>query len=850
MRKIILAPAVLLFAICTNARPPQTMPKMPADTASPATPKKLTVADKVKSSKKMEGLFTIYQDTTTGTVQLYIKKSQLGKKFIYQSLAENGPGSIGLGKGHERDNAVISFKKYYDRIEFQRLNTSYWYDKNNPVSKADDVNKPESIFFVEKIAAEDSSGYLVAADGLFISEKLDNVRRIIRPGTPPESFFNLGALNPAKSQYYKIRSYPDNTDVVVDLAYDNLSPFNGGADDIVDARFNRVRIQHTFIEVPENSSYKPRMDDPRVGYYAARITDLTSIKPTPYHDLIHRWNLQKKDPSAALSEPVKPIVWWIENTTPYEYRQTIKEAGEKWNEAFEKAGFKNAVVMKMQPDDADWDAGDIRYNVIRGFSSPYPWYGGYGSEFENPLTGEILGADIMIEWSVFSAYGLSEEIYNSPGLYLPEILKYSASCTLASELNLQYVMGLTALEATGAPETELKEVRKQSLYYMILHEIGHSMGLYHNFQASQMLSPAQINDTSITRVKGLYGSVMDYSDINVSLDRSRQGDYFTTRPGPYDLWAIEFGYTPTANEAEEKAFRKKVLSRSTEPDLAFGNDADDMRRPGKAIDPRVNVWDMTNDAVAYAEDRFKLINNLIPKLKDKFPKIDESYAELTKRYGFFNFTRSKMTAVVGGYIGGVYVDRSFVGQTTPTKPFTPVPLAYQKKAMSILAKYVFAPNAFDADKRIFPYLQLQRRGHNFFSTTEDPKITTDINNISNAALLHILHPVTLQRITNSRIYGNEYSATDVMNDLTKAIFDADLSGNVNVYRQYLQTTFIKSLTAIILEKSLYDDVAKSAAHYSLKKIKAKLSSAVSSNEETKAHRGSLVYMIDKAVVIK
>ena len=200
MKKIILASSVLLFAICTNARPPQTKSKMPADTVSPAAPKKLTIADKVKGSKKMEGLFTIYQDTETGSLQLYIKKSQLGKKFVYQSFAENGPGSIGLGKGNDRDNAVISFKKYYDRIEFQRLNTSYWYDKNNPVSKADDVNKPESIFFVEKIVAEDSLEYLVAADGLFISEKLDNVRRIIRPGSPPESFFDLGALNPAKSQ--------------------------------------------------------------------------------------------------------------------------------------------------------------------------------------------------------------------------------------------------------------------------------------------------------------------------------------------------------------------------------------------------------------------------------------------------------------------------------------------------------------------------------------------------------------------------------------------------------------------------------------------------------------------------
>lgn len=850
MKKIILASSVLLFANCTNAQRLQKKSEILADTLSPATPKKATIADKVKGNKKMEGLFTIYQDTTTGTAQLYIKKSQLGKKFVYQSFAENGPGYIGLSKGNDRDNAVISFKKYYDRIEFQRLNTRFWYDKNNPVSKADGVNIPESIFFAEKIIAEDSLGYLIAADGLFISEKLDNVRRIHPYGTPPDKYWNLGVLNSSKSQYSKIRSYPDNTDVVVDLAYDNPSPLNFGEDDIIDSRFTRIRIQHTFIEVPENSSYKPRMDDPRVGYYAKRITDLTSIKLTPYHDLIYRWNLQKKDPSAALSEPVKPIVWWIENTTPYEYRQTIKEAGEKWNEAFEKAGFKNAVVMKMQPDDVDWDAGDIRYNVIRGFSSPYPWYGGYASTFENPLTGEILGADIMIEWSVFSTYRQLEENYNRPGLYLPEIMKYSGACTLASELNLQYVMGQTALEATGAPENELKEVRKQFLYYMVLHEMGHTMGLYHNMKASQMLSPAQINDTSVTRVKGLYGSVMDYSEINVSLDRSRQGDYFTTRPGPYDLWAIEFGYTPTANEAEEKAFRKKVLSRSTDPDLAFGNDADDMRTPGKAIDPRVNVWDMTNDAVAYAEDRIKLINNLIPGLKDKYSKNDESYAELRMRYGYLNSSRTQMINVISRYIGGVYVDRSFVGQTTATKPFTPAPFAYQKKAMSILAKYVFAPNAFDADKQIFPYLQLQRRGHNFYSTTEDPKITTDINNISNAALLHILHPVTLQRITNSRIYGNEYSAADVMNDLTKAIFDADISGKVNVYRQYLQTTFIKSLTAIIGEKSLYDDVAKSATLYSLKKIRAKLSSAVSSNEETKAHRGNLVYLIDNALVVK
>jgi hypothetical protein len=839
--------AACILSLASQAQAPQTMSKS-ADTAKSSATKKPIVADKVKGNKKMEGLFTIYQDTATGSTQLYIKKAQLGKNFVYQSFSENGPNSVGLGRGTFRDNAVICFKKYYDRIEAQRMNTHYYYDKKNPVSKAEDVNKPEAIFLAEKIVAEDSLGYLIAADGLFIGEKLDQVRPTLPPGIPPGLIFNLGLLNTAKSQYYKIRSYSNNTDVIVDLAYDNPSPFNGGGNDIADARFNRVRIQHTFIEIPEHSNFKPRMDDPRVGYFTEEVTDLTSITPTPFHDFIHRWNLQKKDPNATLSEPVEPIVWWIENTTPYEYRETIKEAGEKWNEAFEKAGFKNAIVMKVQPDDATWDAGDVRYNVIRWVSSPYPSYGAYGPSFVNPLTGEILGADIMVEWFSGSATPIYDEIFNNPGGQIPEMNNPNA-CTMAKELKMQFMTGLTALEATGAPESEIKEMHKQFLYYLVLHEMGHTMGLNHNMKASQMLSPAQLNDKSITRTKGLQGSVMDYPAINVSLDRSKQGDYYTTKPGPYDLWAIEFGYTPTSNDAEEASFRKKVLSRSTDPDLAFGNDADDMRSPGKAIDPRVNVNDMSNDAVAYAEDRFKLVNTLMPKLKDKYSKANASYAELRARYGLLNNQRASMIAAVSRYIGGVYVDRSFVGQGN-SKPFTPVPLSYQKKAMDVLTKYVFAPNAFDADKQVFPYLQSQRRGFDFFATTEDYKLTAVMNGLGTSPLAHILHPVTLQRITNSRLYGNEYSVADVMNDLTKGIFDADLSGNVNVYRQYLQTSYVKSLVDIVNEKSPYDDVSKADARYTLKKIKTKLAAATAGNEETKAHRGNLIFLIDNALTVK
>ena len=406
--------------------------------------------------------------------------------------------------------------------------------------------------------------------------------------------------------------------------------------------------------------------------------------------------------------------------------------------------------------------------------------------------------------------------------------------------------GLTALEAADAGEGEVKEMHKQFLYYLILHEMGHTLGLNHNMKSSQMLKPSELNNTGITRSKGLTGSVMDYPSINVSLDRTKQGDYYTTKPGPYDLWAIEFGYKP-ASAGEEEAFRKKILSRSTEPDLAFGNDADDMRSPGKAIDPRVNVNDMSSDMMAFAEDRFKLVNNVMLKLKTRYSKEGKGYAELRSRYNALNSQRFQMISAVSRYVGGVYVDRSFVGQATTSKPFTPVPKAIQKQAIDLLVKYAFAPNAFEADIYLLPYLQLQRRGYEFFSTTEDPKVSGIYNSVSTSALAHILHPTTLQRITNSRLYGNQYSPVEVMTDLSKGMFDADLKTNVNVNRQYLQTAFVKGALDIFADNSRYDDVSKAAALYTVRQIKTKIASALSTNEETKAHRANLIFLINNSL---
>ncbi len=832
------------------------MQKSPKD-SSKSTSKKTTVAEKTKGNIKHEGLFTLYQDTVTGSVQVYVKKDQLNKEFIYQSFSINGPTALFLNQNMIRATLVFKMVRAFDKIEFQLVNTDFYYDKNNAISKTANVDKAEAVFYADKFSVEDSLGYLVSGDGLFISEKLDPVKPAsMGPNPFAQMMFGLGQLNSAKSKYNTIRSFPNNTDVVVDMAYDNPGAIVGSPD-ITDPRYVRVRMQHSFIEMP-NNNFKPRKDDQRVGYFMEPVTNMTSTSPVPYKDMIHRWNLEKKDANAALSEPIEPIVWWIENTTPVEYRQTIMEAGLKWNEAFEKAGFKNAVVMKIMPDTATWDPADIRYNVIRWVASARPSYGAIGPSFVNPRTGQILGADITVEWFSGSATPIFDELYNgnatinsSNAIPWKEHFDNHNNCTLAQELKAQFLTGLTTLEATNANETELKEMHKQFLTYLIMHEMGHTMGLMHNMKASQMLSPAEVNNKEITRKIGSMASVMDYPSINISLDRTKQGDYYTTKSGPYDHWAIEYGYRSFENESAEEAGLYKILSRSNEPYLIFGNDGDDMRAPGKAIDPRVNVNDFTNDMMTYAEDRYKLVNNLMGKLVVKYAKPNQSYAELRSRYGTLNRQRVDMTNALSRYIGGVYIDRSQPEQKSVNKPMTPTPAATQKKAMELLNKYVFAPNAYDADAQVFPYLQRQRRGYDQGNNGEDFKISDNILMMqASGSLAHILHPNTMLRITNSRLYGNTYSIADVMNDLTKGIFDADLNSNVNVYRQNLQTTFVESLAQITNSKGNIDDIARASARYTLKKIKAKLATANSSNEETKAHRSSLIYLIDDATTVK
>lgn len=180
--------------------------------------RKPTIKEKTSSSKKIYGLFTMFQDTITGSVQLYITKKQLGREFIYQSISLGGPMELFLNQNMLRETWLFSPRKNFDKIMFLRQNANYYYDPANAVSKSANVDAAEALFFSEKVVAEDADGFLISADGLFLSEKLDPIKQVLPVGVLPGTVFNLGTLNQSKSYYLKLSSFPMNTDIVVSLA--------------------------------------------------------------------------------------------------------------------------------------------------------------------------------------------------------------------------------------------------------------------------------------------------------------------------------------------------------------------------------------------------------------------------------------------------------------------------------------------------------------------------------------------------------------------------------------------------------------------------------------------------------
>ena len=749
--------------------------------------------------EKLEGFMNILHETEKDKYYLIIEKNKLNKEFIYFTYILNGPQAVGASGGSLGEGYILEFRMFKDDIGLYKINTKFTYDEPNKITQSKLTNIIEAFMGRFKVEVKEEDRFLISADKLFLSEILTSVT----PNIPREYAeyydLNLGKLDKEKTYITDIRNYPKNTAVEINYGFFNAQPKpSASVDAVADKRYTFISARHLFVEMPDDK-FEPRVADQRVGYFSSKVTDLSTYDTYPARDLMNRWRLVKKNPDAELSEPVEPIVFWVENSTPEEIRPFVVKGIEGWNAAFEEAGFKNAVIAKIQPDDAEWDAGDVQYNVVRWASTPSPGYAGYGPSIANPRTGEIIAADIVQEFNAIKR-------------------------------------GYTYRKLWGYSED--KDPLEQWIVSLTMHEVGHTLGLRHNFKSSWIYDADEIHDTSITG-KSHIGSVMDYDPINIAPEGKEQGNYFPHAPGLYDRWAIKFGYMPNLSDSE----REEILSQSVLPELIYGTDGDAMGSPGSNIDPRAKRYDLSGDPVKYTSERIDVINSKIKELPSIYLTEGETSTEFKST--FFSLTREKGRFMEGvsRLIGGVYSNRVVNGQEGIT-PFEAVAYDDQKNAMNLISAKLLSNNAFTFDPEILKYLQSEKRAaYSPGIGNEDPQLHDLVLGMQGMVLAHILHPKVMQRLVDSAQYGNTYMPKEVLDDLFNAIFVQ--REEANTFKMNLQSKYTDGLIDALVDDS-YDEISKSAIYSSLNEIE-KFSSRPYGDDSYKNHLKFINWKVNKAL---
>ena len=777
--------------------------------------------------ERIDGFLTLFRDNETNKIFLKIDENQLGKEFIYFAHALNGLTTTGKFTGGYVDNGIFKIEKDFETLRFIRVLTNYSFDEESPLNKSKGSNVSDSTFHVASIMGKniDESEFLIDITNLLISEDLTPIKPISSPDDYHSSTFGWGMVSPLKSRVTKLYNYEKNTDFEVEYVIESQPSYEYDAEDTADVRNVNIKMRYSFIEIPKND-FQPRLVNQSVGYFSDRITDLTSKDATPYGDLISKWNLKKKYPSKKISEPEEPITFWIENTTPIELREYIKEGVLAWNMAFLEAGFKDAIVVKIQPDDATWDAGDIRYNVLRWTSSPQPMFGGYGPRFTNPRTGQIIGADIMLEWVYLTNRLTIDDIFSK---HENHEMCYSA----AFKQEDMMLANIAVLDE--------EKIIEQSIKSLALHEVGHTLGLNHNFKASFLHNNDDIHNPEITSRVGITSSVMEYAPINLAPLGKEQGDYYDVVPGPYDIWAIRYGYTPNLDQEQ----LNNIIKESIKPELMFANDSESMGYPGYGVDPRAMTNDLSNDPIEYSINRINLLNNVQENLPEKLKNNVNSWEEYRNAHAVLMRSYDRALNIISRYIGGIYVERSNPQNKSTKDPYTPVPYSYQKKAMAALTEHAFSTEAFPINPKLLRLVQVERRDQDLWGEQEDPQIHKLILSMQTRVLNHLLNAKTLYRLSDTGLYGNAYSVDEMIGDLTKAIFSGDPKNQVSTIRRNLQVNYVRRLIEI-MSQDYYDELSTTAVYKSLRDIQ-KISRKSSTHSPTKSHRKYLNWIISSAL---
>ncbi|MBA4218683.1 MAG: metallopeptidase [Methylibium sp.] len=809
-----LAQAQTPAAPAPGASAPAAAPRPPAD---PTAPKPF--ADVIKGASEQPGLFPIWRKDEK--VWIEIPKEAFNKPFLFSVNVSNAVGERGLYASQMLGDELAEWRRVGNQIQLIALNTKFRSD--NPGSKLaiEQAFSPSLIAGTPVASAEhpDRKSVLVDASGLLLgdipgySTRLEMAYRLPFAPDRANSFIEATRadrqISTLTSRVHfataRIPAPPLTPSPVPTPTPPQATP---------DPRSMFFSFVYSFRALPEQPA-AVRHADPRLGHFTESYSNLgDDLKANPRVHLVARWRLEKKDPAAALSEPVQPIVYWLDKNIPPKYREAIKAGILEWNKAFEKIGFKDAVQARQQPDDADWDNMDATHASIRWFTGADVGFA-IGPSNRDPRTGEILDADIGMS-DVFGrgsrrlatddVLGFSSHDHRHDHAAMAWMGERSQrlseqQCSYMADqanelgfaldlLSLRDGMDMNGHEAEALAQAVVKDV--------IMHEVGHTLGLKHNFRSSTTVTQEQLKDKAYTEANGISNSVMDYNAYNLPLKGEPRASLTNTTLGAYDYWAIEYAYKPIAAD-QEAAELARIAARSTEPKLAYGDDLDQgVGGPYDGFDPRTNQRDLGDDPLAYARKRLKLSQELWERVQARPASVGDDPLR-NRRSVAESFRQLGMTANnVSKYVGGLYAERVVPG-VTAGPAFKPVDNAQQREALRFIASGLLSSDSFKFKPE---FLATQVVDYNEWDRGLPLSIPDAVAGLQGRVLDRLLSPNTARRLIEMPGYLPEaqrkgaVSLGEVYGTLQAAIFSELKAGTeIDRMRRSLQREYLRRLQA-------------------------------------------------------
>ncbi|TVP78435.1 MAG: DUF5117 domain-containing protein [Gemmatimonadales bacterium] len=810
-------------------------------------------------AEHLPGFMDLYR--TDDQLLMAVPEGMLGREFLMEYKLARGLGTGGLYGGTMLsifEAEVVTLERRGERLYLMKQPHRFRAREGTPQAAAVELSFTPSIMETAGIeATRDAEGHddleedlhLVDVTGWFvgdISGMSQRLRSLTSTGQGPGPAPNFDG---SRSYLDEVKAFPLNLNIRTVLTYRAPQPV--GANAIPDGRFLTVSVHHTLAALPEEPM-EPRLADDRVGYFITAHKDFTEGEDTYFVRYVNRWRLEPGEPAGdGLVYPAEPIVYYLDRTIPEEFLDAFREGIEAWQPAFEEAGFRDAIQAEMLPEDADPD--DIRFPTLRWNTSDQPGYSAIGPSVVDPRTGEILDANQLYEANMILGFRSGWRNLVEPGtafelslglldgdaeLGLKALQNHTHMAGIFSDQGLM-LRALLASRGELAPSDPLpEEYVHEAVRWVVMHEVGHTLGLRHNFRSSMDTPLDRLHDREWARDRGLVSSVMDYHAPNIAHDGEEQGYFYSPGVGTADIWKIAYGYTADPEEARELARLAETEGRT------YGTDEDSSG--AGAMDPTVNIYDLSDDPLAWGMERTEMIAGLLEQLPETVLEDNARYADLTSAFQSLLGQYSQAMAPAVKYIGGEMVYRTRPGDPADVGPFVPVERDRQLEALEFLARSAFSEEAFALSPEVLAQMGPDRWSHWGFTNTYSGRVDFPFHEriigLQTTLLGQLFQPLRLARIRDGELrYGSDRVLTipELMDVVTSTVWAEVWEGSpraINSLRRELQRVHLEQVTGLVLDPpARMPSDARSVARHQLRELNRQLESAISAGSGLDAY---------------